>query len=360
MDRNEAIRLFRGGPDGIREWNQWRGQFEYFGDLDGAYLDGAYLVGVWLGGADLGGADLSFGQLGDADLTRVNLRGANLRGADLRRASLWGADLSGAHLSFAHLSDAHLSGADLSEARCGFTVFGDVDLSEAKGLESIRHEGPSTVGVDTLVRSRGRIPEAFLRGCGFTPWQIIEAGLYRTDLTPPDLADLQYRIFDAWTKGRSLINGCFVSHSWKDSRFVDTMSDRLIAEGINVWLDRRDAVAGRLQDQLWRAIQFHHVVILVLSADSVRSTWVENELDMAHQKEQAEGRAVLCPISLDDTWKAKVDASRGPGDPFRGLWRKLTEKLIVDFSGWEAGGFNEAFQKLLRGLKTNYGPTPSG
>jgi hypothetical protein len=35
-----------------------------------------------------------------------------------------------------------------------------------KRLESIKHHYPSTVGVDTLVRSRGRIPDAFLRGCG--------------------------------------------------------------------------------------------------------------------------------------------------------------------------------------------------
>ena len=44
--------------------------------------------------------------------------------------------------------------------------FADVDLSEVKGLESVGHQGPSTIGVDTLVRSEGEIPEAFLRGCG--------------------------------------------------------------------------------------------------------------------------------------------------------------------------------------------------
>jgi hypothetical protein len=214
--------------------------------------------------------------------------------------------------------------------------------------------------VDTLARSRGRIPEAFLRGCGFTPWEALAANLYRTDLTPPGLAELQYRIFDAWTKGRSLINGCFLSHSWKDSRFVDTLRDRLIAEGVNAWLDRHDMVAGTIQDQLWRAIQVHHVVILVLSADSVKSDWVENELDMARQKERDEGRAVLCPIALDDAWKAKVDAKGSPGNSFRGLWRTLTGKLIVDFSGWETRAFDGAFQKLVRGLKTNYGPRDEG
>jgi len=41
-----------------------------------------------------------------------------------------------------------------------------VDLSQVHGLESVYQRGPSTVGVDTLFRSNGKIPEVFLRGCG--------------------------------------------------------------------------------------------------------------------------------------------------------------------------------------------------
>jgi hypothetical protein len=393
---DEAIRLLKGGEDGVREWNQRRARGEEMPTLSAADLRGTGLRGANLSRANLHGAALREvvlreADLSEADLSRADLRGADLRGADfsrtalrgadlrgavlrnavlrradlvgavLRRADLVGAvlrraDLRGADLSGAVLRVAVLSRADLSDARCLSTVFGYLDLSEVRGLESIRHEGPSAVDVDTLRRSRGLIPEAFLRGCGFTPWEVLAADLYRTDLAPPGLADLQYRIFDAWTKGRSLISGCFLSHSWKDSRFADALCDRLMAEGVNVWLDRRDMVAGTIQEQLWRAIQLHHVVILVLSNDSVQSDWVENELDMARRKEKAEKRAVLCPICLDDSWKAKVAAEDGAGDPFRGLWRTLTGKFIVDFTGWEARSFDGAFQKLLRGLKTNYGP----
>jgi hypothetical protein len=87
---------------------------------------------------------------------------------------------------------------------------------------------------------------------------------------------------------------------------------------------------------------------------STESDWVENELDLARAKEKAEKRAVLCPIALDNAWEAKVAAKDNPGDPSRPLWRTLTQKLVVDFS--KGGGFGEAFQKLLRGLKVNYGP----
>ena len=34
------------------------------------------------------------------------------------------------------------------------------------GLETVVHTGPSTIGVDTIVRSRGKIPESFLRQAG--------------------------------------------------------------------------------------------------------------------------------------------------------------------------------------------------
>jgi hypothetical protein len=46
------------------------------------------------------------------------------------------------------------------------TKFADVDLSPTKGLEVVKHLGPSTIGIDTIYRSGGKIPEVFLRGCG--------------------------------------------------------------------------------------------------------------------------------------------------------------------------------------------------
>jgi uncharacterized protein YjbI with pentapeptide repeats len=463
MDRGEALRLLKGGPDGITEWNRRRG--ESFADLSrasflGADLRGAMLDWVNLSRADLRGAnllaaDLSKADLPLADLRMSDLRGADLRGADLRRGQLSEADLSDANLSDVDLSDANLggagfpapdpsvalrteanlsranlsranlnqadlnqanltsanlshanlreanlagcsltwadltgarldwanlrradlreanlagcsltwadlTGADLTEANlsgiaCEGVTFASVDLSEAKGLDSVKHSGPSTIGTDTLFRSKGKIPEAFLRGCGLTPWEALAASMYRPDLTPAGLADLQYQVFDAWTKGRSMINGCFISYSHVDATFVDKLRDRLYSEGVNVWLDRHDMIAGSIQEQVWRAIQLHHVVILVLSEDSVKSDWVENELDMARQKEKAEGRAVLCPVALDDAWKTKVEAKDSPGDPSRQLWRTLQQKVILDFSGWKTKAFKGTFVKLLRGLKTNYG-----
>ena len=87
------------------------------------------------------------------------------RRADEANPDLTDANLSSAYLSGAYLSGAYLSGVVLYGGFCSGTSFATVDLSEVKGLESIKHKGPSTVGIDTLFRSHGKIPEGFLRGC---------------------------------------------------------------------------------------------------------------------------------------------------------------------------------------------------
>jgi hypothetical protein len=140
-------------------------------DLRGANLNRANLRWAYLGDADLRRVDLSEANLSWADLNRANVSEANLSeaflgGANLREAILSGADLSGAILIQMDLRGAILRGANLSEAWVALTSFGNVDLSEVEGLETMKHEGPSTIGIDTIFKSQGKIPESFLRGCG--------------------------------------------------------------------------------------------------------------------------------------------------------------------------------------------------
>jgi hypothetical protein len=94
-------------------------------------------------------------------------------------------------------------------------------------------------------------------------------------------------------------------------------------------LEPRDAGGGG--GRSWRAIQLHQVV-LVLSKDSVESGGVENEIDMARRKERGVKRTVLYPITLDDSWRANVEASHGAGDRSRGLWRTLIQHRIIDLA----------------------------
>jgi hypothetical protein len=76
------------------------------------------------------------------------------------------ADLTGADLAQANLYEADLRGAHLTGVLIEYSVFGDVDLSTVQGLDTIEHRGPSSIDIDTLYRSQGKIPEAFLRDPG--------------------------------------------------------------------------------------------------------------------------------------------------------------------------------------------------
>ena len=89
-------------------------------------------------------------------------------------------------------------------------------------------------------------------------------------------------------------------------------------------------------------------MLLVLSDSSIKSDWVEAELEWTLRKEKDEKRNVLCPVALDDSWKGKVEDDV--------LWRQVKKKNVLDFSKWKTKAFDTPFQKLEDGLKRYYGP----
>src|SRR5438477_1078660 len=93
--------------------------------------------------------------------------------------------------------------ADLSGAVLFHTILSNIDMSRIKGLEAVLHAGPSTIGLDTFFKSKGKIPEAFLRGAGV-----------------PDVF-IQYAASLAGTPFE--FYSCFISHSAKDEGFVQRL-----------------------------------------------------------------------------------------------------------------------------------------
>ncbi len=97
MTRDEAIKLLRGGQEGIEEWNQRRHDGLQIPNLSGANLADVNLSGFGSGdcepdvgvmafiaaGANLIEADLSHAVFANANLDGANLKGANLIGARL-------------------------------------------------------------------------------------------------------------------------------------------------------------------------------------------------------------------------------------------------------------------------------------
>jgi uncharacterized protein YjbI with pentapeptide repeats len=377
MANEKQLKILKQGVD---VWNKWREKNPEVrvdlveADLAGVDLREANLGVAYLNGTDLSGADLRVADLRVADLSGVNLSGANLRRADLeyanlrvadlsesdlRGANLGVTDLSGANLRRADLNETDLRGADLngtdlrgadfSNARLKYTIFAFIDLSQPHGLESIKHEAPSTIGTDTVELSKGEIPEVFLRGCGLSDLDIEYAKLYKPDLNNREIDEILYKIHDIRTNQSIQISPLFISYSRADTPFVEKLEPCFIEKGIRFWRDTHDMKSGRIEKQVDRAMRQNPTVILILSENSTRSDWVEHEARLARDLEKELGRDVLCPIALDDSWKSAKWPAR--------LMEQIKEYNILDYSNWQDDkSFGQVFNKMIAGLDMFYKP----
>ena len=329
--------------------------------LGGVDLSGANLSRANFSKADLSGANLSRAHLSRADLSEANLNGANLSKAYLNRADLGNAYLSrinlgGAYLGFANLSRAYLGLADLTgtnlsgaeligtvvvssnltetdfvEARFGETRLAGVDLSKASGLEQARHSGPSTIGIDTLHASLGKIPEKFLRGCG-----ALETAVALEKALPSEPADFY---------------SCFISHSHEDREFARHLLLALQDQGVRCWLDSHELhPSDDMHDGVERGIKLWDKVILCASKNSLTSWWIDREIEGAFQKEEEllekheQRQLALIPLDLDgylgDGWQS-ANASA------------IRNRSVADFAGWESDRslFERELEKLVSSLQ---------
>ncbi len=271
----------------------------------------------------------------------------NLSNTDFSDMDLSLADLSHVDLSYANFTNANLRWTDFTDARIGYATFGFTDLSEALCLERVHHIGPSIIGLDTIHKSKGKIPEEFLRGCGLSDWEVELIKLYNPDLSNDVFIDIQNRIFDLRQRQAIQISPLFISYSHGDTKFVDKLESKLNEKGIRYWRDIHDAKAGRLEKQIDRAIRKNPTVLLVLSEYSLNSDWVVHEVRTARGVEKDMGCDVLCPVALDDRWKSSPWPKR--------VMEQIMEYNILDFSAWEDDAkFEGMFRKLIDGLELFY------
>jgi hypothetical protein len=194
----------------------------------------------------------------------------------------------------------------------------------AKGLETVDHHGPSTIGIDTIYRSRGNIPEVFLKGAG----------------VPDSFIDYM----------RSLVGSpidfysCFISYSSKDQEFAERLYADLQSKGVRCWYAPEDMKTGdEIRSRIDEAIRIHDKLLLVLSEHSVESTWVKKEVETAFEKEDRQKRLVLFPVRLDDTAMQTTKA-----------WAADIRRMrhITNFTNWkDHDTYQKAFTRLLRDLK---------
>ncbi|GHO98881.1 hypothetical protein KSF_089290 [Reticulibacter mediterranei] len=321
-------------------WNKWREKHPKVApDLSYASLSGVVLSGVVLSRTNLNcvklsNANLSFAifreaTLSNANFSNANLNNANFEGANLSRANFEDANLSGANFSnadlssanfssadlsgvdfggadlnwanfiFAHLVRADLSGANFTDVNIGWTTLGDLDLRKVEGLESIKHIGPSTIGIDTFIQSKGDIPPSFLKKAGI-PDEWIE---YTKSLV-----------------GRAIeYSTCFISYSSQDQAFAERLYADLQNKGVQCWYAPEDMKIGdKIRPRIDESIRLYDKLLLVLSEHSIGSKWVEHEVEMALAKERDKKQMVLFPVRLDqavmemkqDGWPTEVRHTR--------------------------------------------------
>ncbi len=203
-------------------------------------------------------------------------------------------------------------------------MFGDTDLSTARGLETVRHEFPSTIGIDTIYNSKGNIPGVFLRGCG----------------VPED-----FIIYMRSLVGKAIeFCSCFISYSTMDDDFAQRLYADLQHQGVRCWFAPEDLKIGdKFRMRIDESIRVYDKLMVVLTENSIRSPWVEEEVETALEKERKHNKPALFPIRLDDAvmetdqaWAASLRRTRHIGD-FR-AWKDHDQ-------------YQKSFERLLRDLK---------
>jgi uncharacterized protein YjbI with pentapeptide repeats len=376
MSNKEQVALLR---KGVRPWNAWRSSYADVAiDLSGAALQGTDLSQVNLRGADLRDANLELCDFTGADVSDANLTAANLRGAELRWSNLSWSDLGRAKLKSAYLCytvlchaklsgtdmracqimDANFCHADLRRARFDTAsilganfwsarlerssfrnaelagcIFAHTDLSSTRDLESCDYRFANSIDYETLKVS-GALPVPFLRGC--------------------DLPDVFIDYLPSLRTRPIEFHSCFISYSHADKPFARRLHDQLQARGVRCWLDEHQMLPGDdLFEQIQQGIRLWDKVLLCCSKASLKSWWVDNEIETAFDKERRlmrqHGRKILSliPLNLD-------------GYLLDGRWRsgkreQILSRLAADFTGWESSNarFEAAFERVVRALRSD-------
>jgi hypothetical protein len=174
--------------------------------------------------------------------------------------------------------------------------------------------------------------------------QILAGWISRYKRLPEDVAYSATKRFQS----------CFVSYSHKDEEFAAQLVARLRAEGIRVWFAAEDLSPGqKIHEEVTKAIDNFDRLVVILSENSMRSSWVHSEIRKARHRELRDGCRVLFPISLVPfemlrRWEL-FDADAG-----QDLAAEIREYLVPDFSTWhDSASFQKQVSALLVGLRVD-------
>jgi hypothetical protein len=318
MANEEHLKILKSG---VEKWNKWREENRLVRPI----LRKASLRHATLRDINFRETDLSEAELVDANLFGVNFGGAILNGSDLR-----GANLDGAHFLLANLIGVELAGSNVT-----FCSFSSVSLVGIKGLEAVQHFGPSEISVSTLEKTAADLSqnpasrlaiEGFLERSG-VPNEYMD--LFRSRIGQP----IQFY-------------SVFISYSTKDQDFANRLYADMRQRNIRVWLATEDLKIGdKFRTRINEAIRVHDKLLVVLSEHSVKSAWVEDEVENAFERERRDNTTMLFPIRLDE---AVMHDTAAWADSIR------RTRHIGDFTKWkDHDEYQKALARLIRDLQSD-------
>ncbi len=130
-------------------------------------------------------------------------------------------------------------------------------------------------------------------------------------------------------------DGIFLSHTSEDKPFVRRLKESLENHGVTkVWLDEAEIQIGdSLIKKIDEGLRMTKYIGVILSPRSIKSNWVEKELEIAMNREIGTGEVVVLPLVMEEC----------------DLPTFLQGKLYADFYSPEK--YDESLQKLLRRLR---------
>jgi hypothetical protein len=146
-----------------------------------------------------------------------------------------------------------------------------------------------------------------------------------------------------WQYVIRLFYSCFISYASPDFALATRLHGDLERRGVQCWLATEDLKIGnKIRPTIDEAIRNSERLLLILSEASIRSEWVEFEVESAMEKEQISRKTMLFPIMADRSvlisetaWAAGIRRTRHIGD----------------FCDWQTRQeYDLAFAKLLRDL----------
>jgi hypothetical protein len=124
----------------------------------------------------------------------------------------------------------------------------------------------------------------------------------------------------------------FLSHSSKDKAFVRKLAADLVANGVKVWIDEQRILVGdSIPEKVAQGLAESDFFLIVVSENSVGSSWVKKELSNALIHEIERRNVTVLPIKIDDATMPE----------------SIRDKRYADFQG----SYDEGLKGLIESIK---------